>query len=70
MKFYIIYLFVFIQHQSLSLLFFFPPFPTTGTVKEILGTAQSVGCTIDGKHPHDLIEEINSGEREIEDYNV
>merc|ERR1712227_873964 len=24
-----------------------------GTVKEILGTAQSVGCTVDGEHPHD-----------------
>ncbi|MCQ6513447.1 hypothetical protein NPN18_27215, partial [Vibrio parahaemolyticus] len=27
-------------------------------VKEILGTAQSVGCTIDGQHPHDIIESI------------
>eukprot|EP00053_Salpingoeca_punica_P020227 m.211122 g.211122 ORF g.211122 m.211122 type:complete len:168 (-) comp17852_c0_seq1:232-735(-) len=42
----------------------------SGTVKEILGTAQSVGCTVDGRHPHDLIEEIDSGEREVEDYNV
>ena len=32
-----------------------------GTVKEILGTAQSVGCTIDGSHPHDKIDEINEG---------
>ena len=31
----------------------------SGTVKEILGTAQSVGCTIDGSHPHDKIDEIN-----------
>lgn len=30
-----------------------------GTVKEVLGTAQSVGCTIDGKAPHDVIDEIN-----------
>lgn len=30
-----------------------------GTVKEVLGTAQSVGCTIDGKPPHDVIDEIN-----------
>lgn len=30
-----------------------------GTVKEVLGTAQSVGCTIDGKLPHDVIDEIN-----------
>jgi len=36
-----------------------------GTVKEILGTAQSVGCTIDGKPPHDVIEGISSGEVEI-----
>nr|CAB3265695.1 60S ribosomal protein L12 [Phallusia mammillata] len=34
----------------------------SGTVKEILGTAQSVGCTVDGYPPHDLIEQINSGE--------
>lgn len=33
----------------------------SGTVKEILGTAQSVGCTIDGAHPHDKIDEINDG---------
>jgi large subunit ribosomal protein L12e len=32
-----------------------------GTVKEILGTAQSVGCTIGGKHPHAVVEEIRSG---------
>ena len=42
----------------------------SGTVKEILGTAQSVGCTIDGKHPHDLIEAIESRELVVEDYNV
>merc|ERR1711931_161897 len=35
-----------------------------GTVKEILGTAQSVGCTIDGEHPHDVIDQINDGEIE------
>jgi len=39
-----------------------------GTVLEILGTAQSVGCTVDGEHPHDLIEEIQSGEKEVEPY--
>ena len=33
----------------------------SGTVKEILGTCQSVGCTVDGCHPHDKIEEINDG---------
>ena len=34
----------------------------TGTVREILGTAQSVGCTVDGSDPHDLIEQIRDGE--------
>ncbi|CAG4947629.1 unnamed protein product [Parnassius apollo] len=35
----------------------------SGTVKEILGTAQSVGCTIDGRpqHSHNIIDDINSG---------
>lgn len=33
----------------------------SGTVKEILGTAQSVGCTVDGAHPHDKVDEINDG---------
>ena len=37
----------------------------SGTVKEILGTAQSVGCTIDGKAPHSLIEAINDGKLEV-----
>ena len=33
--------------------------------QEILGTAQSVGCTVDGQNPHDVIEGINGGEVEI-----
>ncbi|XP_074830150.1 large ribosomal subunit protein uL11 isoform X1 [Natator depressus] len=33
----------------------------SGTIKEILGTAQSVGCNIDGRHPHDVIDDISSG---------
>jgi large subunit ribosomal protein L12e len=33
----------------------------SGTIKEILGTAQSVGCTVDGKAPHEIIEDIDSG---------
>lgn len=37
----------------------------SGTVKEILGTAQSVGCTIDGKPPHDVIDELNDGSVEV-----
>ncbi|XP_043751518.1 60S ribosomal protein L12-like [Cervus elaphus] len=32
----------------------------SGTIKEILGTAQSVGCNVDGRHPHDIIDDINS----------
>ncbi|EJD02732.1 ribosomal protein L12 [Fomitiporia mediterranea MF3/22] len=38
-----------------------------GTVKEILGTAQSVGCTVDSQPPHDIIDGINSGEIEVPD---
>ncbi|KIH55385.1 hypothetical protein ANCDUO_14458 [Ancylostoma duodenale] len=30
------------------------------TVKEILRTARSVGCSIDGQHPHDIAEQITS----------
>ena len=36
-----------------------------GCAKEILGTAQSIGCTVDGQPPHDVIDGINSGEVEI-----
>ena len=35
--------------------------------KEILGTAQSIGCTVDGKPPHDIIDAINAGEIEVPD---
>ena len=38
-----------------------------GTVKEILGTAQSIGCTVDGEAPHDVIDKINDGELEVPD---
>ena len=37
----------------------------SGCVKEILGTAQSIGCTVDGQPPHDVVDGINSGEVEI-----
>ena len=30
----------------------------SGVCKEILGTAQSVGCTVDRKHPRDLCKEV------------
>ncbi|XP_043323149.1 60S ribosomal protein L12-like [Cervus canadensis] len=33
----------------------------SGTIKAILGTAQSVGCDVDGRHPYDIIDDINSG---------
>merc|ERR1711910_4897 len=33
----------------------------SGVFKEILGTAQSVGCTVDGMDPHDVIDGINEG---------
>ncbi|XP_060536691.1 large ribosomal subunit protein uL11 [Cylas formicarius] len=37
----------------------------SGTVKEVLGTAQSVGCTVDGKAPHDVIDEVNENSIDI-----
>ena len=39
----------------------------SGTVKEILGTCQSIGCMVDKKHPHDVIEAINAGNIEVPD---
>ena len=36
-----------------------------GTVKEILGTAYSVGCTVDGEHPSDLQQQIDDGTLEL-----
>ena len=36
-----------------------------GGCKEILGTAQSVGCTVDGRPPHDIIDSINDGDIDI-----
>ncbi|XP_064384635.1 large ribosomal subunit protein uL11-like [Halichondria panicea] len=39
----------------------------SGTVKEILGTAQSVGCTVESVNPHDKIDEINDGTLECPD---
>ncbi|GFW97308.1 60S ribosomal protein L12 [Trichonephila clavipes] len=37
----------------------------SGTVKEILGTCSSVGCTIDNSHPQDIIKQIDNGEIEV-----
>jgi len=39
----------------------------SGTVKEILGTAFSVGCTVDGEEPRDWQAKIDSGEYEVPD---
>ncbi|KOS17312.1 60S ribosomal protein L12 [Escovopsis weberi] len=36
-----------------------------GTVKEVLGTARSVGCQVDGKPPQAIAEAIDNGEIEI-----
>ncbi|EAW95257.1 hCG1812832, isoform CRA_a [Homo sapiens] len=33
----------------------------SGNIKEILGTAQSLGCNVDSHHPHEIIDDINSG---------
>ena len=37
----------------------------SGTVKEILGTAFSVGCTVDGQDPMDVQQQISDGDIEI-----
>merc|ERR1711920_38856 len=36
-----------------------------GVCRELLGTAHSIGCTVDGEHPHDLIDKIREGELEV-----
>lgn len=36
-----------------------------GTVKEILGTANSVGCTVDKQVPQDLQKKVENGEVEV-----
>jgi large subunit ribosomal protein L12e len=38
-----------------------------GTVKEMLGTANSLGCTVDGKSPRDIQAGISDGEIVIPD---
>jgi len=37
----------------------------SGTVKEILGTCMSIGCTVDGQTPRDLTVKVNSGELDL-----
>eukprot|EP00187_Rhodella_violacea_P000467 CAMPEP_0174884802 /NCGR_PEP_ID=MMETSP0167-20121228/223_1 /TAXON_ID=38298 /ORGANISM="Rhodella maculata, Strain CCMP736" /LENGTH=173 /DNA_ID=CAMNT_0016120251 /DNA_START=20 /DNA_END=541 /DNA_ORIENTATION=+ len=36
-----------------------------GTVLEVLGTAQSIGCTVDGRPAHDIIDDIHAGEIKV-----
>ena len=48
------------RHRSLAKTF-------AGTVKEILGTCYSVGCTVDGEHPSTLQERIDDGELTFDD---
>lgn len=38
-----------------------------GTVLEVLGTAQSVGCTVEGLRPHDMIDKIKGGQITVPD---
>ena len=38
-----------------------------GTVKEVLGTCSSVGCTVDGKDPRTVQKEIDKGEIPIKE---
>ena len=38
-----------------------------GTVKEILGTAKSTGCTVNGEDPQVVQENIDEGEYDIPD---
>ncbi len=40
----------------------------SGTVKEILGTCVSIGCTVEGKDPREIQKEITTGQRIIPPY--
>ena len=39
-----------------------------GTVKEVVGTCVSIGCTIDGKSPKEIVSLIDDGELEINEW--
>lgn len=41
-----------------------------GTVKEVLGTAFSVGCQVDGKSPKEISDDISSGAIESSQSNI
>lgn len=36
-----------------------------GTVKQVLGTAVSIGCTVDGKSPKEITTGVENGEIEV-----
>eukprot|EP01017_Pseudomicrothorax_dubius_P001652 TRINITY_DN0_c596_g1_i2.p1 TRINITY_DN0_c596_g1~~TRINITY_DN0_c596_g1_i2.p1 ORF type:complete len:165 (-),score=60.88 TRINITY_DN0_c596_g1_i2:84-578(-) len=48
-----------VEHKSLAKTF-------VGTVKQVLGTAISIGATVDGKNPKVTIEKINNGDIKIQ----
>ena len=39
----------------------------SGTVKEVLGTAFSVGCQVDGRSPKEISDDIENGNIESKD---
>lgn len=47
-----------IEFKSLSKTF-------KGTVRQVIGTCTSIGCTIDGMTPKEVIEKLNSGEMTV-----
>merc|ERR1712199_40483 len=42
----------------------------TGTVKEMLGTCVSIGCTVDGKDPREICRMIDEGDIVLPEYDV
>ncbi len=49
-----------VRHRSMAKTF-------QGSVLEVLGTANSVGCTVDGTNPRDLQRAIKSGAKSVPD---
>eukprot|EP01094_Clydonella_sp_ATCC50884_P012376 TRINITY_DN2243_c0_g1_i2.p1 TRINITY_DN2243_c0_g1~~TRINITY_DN2243_c0_g1_i2.p1 ORF type:complete len:200 (+),score=60.35 TRINITY_DN2243_c0_g1_i2:83-601(+) len=41
-----------------------------GTVKEMLGTCISIGCTVEGEDPREICRKIDNGEIELPEYDV
>ena len=48
-----------IENKSLAKTF-------TGTIKQVLGTCASLGCTVENENPKNLITKINAGELSVE----